>query len=917
LNIKALVIALLATVVFAAGGYWLYQQYFTKRDYPLRALVPADAVLVYASNQPDEAWESLRQHAFGELLKDMPAMSRFESYEQELKRLLPSYAALKNREFLFSLHITERTNFDYLLLMPLQGDKDQRLLRELRKEIEDSPGNYRLDERLYQGIKIWEIRDLNGGRTFSFFANEGVLAGSFTSFLVEGAIRQKAASEAAIIPAWLQPGGGASFETLGSLAINLRQLPAFLRVFSQTDSLVQELLPRLPYYSQLDVAAAEEGLLLSGFVKPENPQEADFLWALHGQKPQPMRLDFLVPQRSASLIFVGLSNSQEWHKRLRTYWESKAPEQWERWQVLDAKAKNAQELAAIIGKEVGLATIPTAGAARPDRLLLLHLSDSSKAAGLLLEMSARVAQQDTLYSELFLRRQLQELPYDEFPASLLGSAYLGFRGSSYYTFVDDYLVVSSSIPALKEMLLDIQAEESWQRSVRINKFLSRLDAEQNYALYLNTSTLWPMLYRRLASPWRAFWDKHNIALRQIDLLSLQLSSAEGAFYTNLFLHLDRRPERQLEQIQLVQKAATQLQSPALHAPVNISYRQQRSGHWLVQDSARTLYLLNNAGETVRTAPLAGYWQTQLAELDPQKNNSTHYFLSTPDSAYLFQPNLQVLRPFPLALPEGEKIHWNTVVDYDGSRRYRLLLASGSGKLYMYDLDGVNLEGWQPVDLKGGLSAAPGHLRVRSRDIIYAFQQKGGVHAFTRRGEYLNGFPLSLNDSLLGPVHIRQGSDYKSTRFITVTASGLLYEWDLEGRIINRKQLYRPDARARFYLVPDAKGKRFLIAQQDRFRLRLMDENGSDLFEKDYLGASKLEVQYFSFNGAAALVAVTDPDQEFTYLYDLRGNLLQTQPLNSCCPVGLQLTGAGDSLRLVKAYNAAVEQHIMPVINSSK
>ncbi|AHM60028.1 hypothetical protein D770_08835 [Flammeovirgaceae bacterium 311] len=917
MNIKAIIIAVLATVLFAAGGYWLYQRYFQSTDYPLRALVPSDAVLLYSSTQPEAAWEDLKQHTFGELLKDMPGMQRFDVYEQELKRLLPSYEALKNREFLFSLHITERNNFDYLLLMPLQGEKDQRLLRQLRKEIEDSPANYRLDERLYQGVKLYEIRDLNGGRTFSFFAQEGVLVGSFTSFLVEGAIRQKAASSTALVPAWMQQTSGTSMETLGTLAINLQQLPALLRVFSHDDSLVQELLPRLPYYSQLEAATAENGLLLTGFVKPDNPQEADFLWALHGQKPQPMRLSFLVPLRAASLVFVGLSNSQEWHQRLRTYWERKAPEQWERWQVLEAKAPDARQLAAIIGNEAGLATLPTAGAGRPERLLMLHLSDSSNAAGLLREMSARVALQDTLYSEVFLRQQLQELPYDEFPASLLGSAYLGFGGSSYYTIVEDYLVISSSIPALKEMLLDIEAEETWQRSVRLNNFMSRLDAEQNYALYLNTATLWPMLYRRLAGPWKMFWDKHNQALRQIDLLSLQLSSAEGAFYTNLFLHLDRRPERQLEQIQLVRKAGSRLESPVVHAPVAVSYRQQRSGHWLVQDSARALYLLNNAGETVRSTRMGGYWQSQLAELDPQKNNSPHYFITTPDSAYLFQPNLQLLKPFPLSLPNTEKIDWASVIDYDGTRRYRFLLASGTGNIFMYDLDGINLEGWQPVALKGSLSAAPGHLRVRSRDIIYAFQKKGEVHAFTRRGEYLKGFPFALGDSLLGPVHIRQGSDFKSTRFITVTASGLFWEWDLEGRIISRKQLYRPDARARFYMVPDARGKRFLIAQQDRFRLRLMDENGNDLFEKDYLGASKLEVQYFPFSEAAALVAVTDTDQEFTYLYDLGGNLLQTQPLNSCCPIGLQMGSAGDSLRLVKAYSNAVEQHMLPVINSSK
>ncbi|EMR01643.1 hypothetical protein ADICEAN_03217 [Cesiribacter andamanensis AMV16] len=704
-------------------------------------------------------------------------------------------------------------------------------------------------------------------------------------------------------------------EALGSLSINLRQLPNLLRIFAANESNVQQMLPHLPYFSRLDALTASEGLLLTGFTQKAEEQTEDFLWTLHNQKPQPLRLDFLVPLRAASLLFVGVDHPQEWHRQLRSYWQKEGSTQWERWQVLEARAPHAASLLPLMGTQLGLATVPTAGSPQPDRLLIMHMPDSGATAAAMQELIRQLGSSDTLYSETFLRQQLQELPYTEFPAALLGSAYLGFS-ECYFTQVEEYLVLATSIPALKEMLLDVQAEETWQRSVRLNRFLSRLDPEQNYALYLNTTTLWPLLYRQMAGPWREFWDKHSQALRQVDLLSLQLSASEGAFYTNLFLHLDRRPERLLEQIQLSKKASTPLAAPLASAPQPVNYRQQRAGHWLVQDTARQLYLLDRSGQIVNSRPLGSFLQQGISELDPQKNKNPHYFFISRDSAYLLQPNLKSLKPFPMALPGGEALEWATVMDYDGSLRYRFLLASASGRLFMYDLDGTNLEGWQPKDLQGALSAAPGHMRVRSKDILYAFQKKGQIQAFTRRGEAYPGFPLNLGDSLLGPVHIRQGSDFKSTRFTTVTLSGLLYEWDLEGKVLSRRQLFRPDARARFYLVPDARGQRFIIVQQDRLRLRLLNENGSELFEKDYLGAGRMQVQYFPFADGAALIAVTDPEQEFTYLYDLKGNLLQTQPLNSCCPLSLQPGTAGDSLRVVKGYQGVVEQFLMPAIHSS-
>ncbi|EMR00642.1 hypothetical protein [Cesiribacter andamanensis] len=118
-----LLIALLAVLLLAAGGFWLYTHFSADQDYPLRKLVPADAVLVYSSKQPTAARDSLQGHAFGEVLADIPGFARLKGYEEELQRLLPGFDRLQEREFLFSLHLTERHAFDYLLLMPFGDQK--------------------------------------------------------------------------------------------------------------------------------------------------------------------------------------------------------------------------------------------------------------------------------------------------------------------------------------------------------------------------------------------------------------------------------------------------------------------------------------------------------------------------------------------------------------------------------------------------------------------------------------------------------------------------------------------------------------------------------------------------------------------------------------------------------------------------
>lgn len=127
-------------------------------------------------------------------------------------------------------------------------------------------------------------------------------------------------------------------------------------------------------------------------------------------------------------------------------------------------------------------------------------------------------------------------------------------------------------------------------------------------------------------------------------------------------------------------------------------------------------------------------------------------------------------------------------------------------------------------------------------------------------------------------------------------------FNLEGRIVRQQQLYKPDADTRFMLVPDTQNKGFLIVRQSRHRLSLLDSKGELLFEKDYLVAARVAVQYYNFGVDKELIAITDPDEEFTYLYDGKGVLLNFEPLNSCCPLSIRYQEEENSYEIYKSFN---------------
>ena len=97
----------------------------------------------------------------------------------------------------------------------------------------------------------------------------------------------------------------------------------------------------------------------------------------------------------------------------------------------------------------------------------------------------------------------------------------------------------------------------------------------------------------------------------------------------------------------------------------------------------------------------------------------------------------------------------------------------------------------------------------------------------------------------------------------------------------------------FQLIPDALDRTFVIARQELNRLSILDRRGELIFEKDYLTTRKMTIQFYSFGSDNQFYAVTDPDQQFTYIYDHEGNLTNFQPVESGFKIGLLKRGTSD------------------------
>ena len=184
----------------------------------------------------------------------------------------------------------------------------------------------------------------------------------------------------------------------------------------------------------------------------------------------------------------------------------------------------------------------------------------------------------------------------------------------------------------------------------------------------------------------------------------------------------------------------------------------------------------------------------------------------------------------------------------------------------------------------------------------ALQRDGILNVMNRRGNMYPGFPIDLKVDQASGIFLDIGNDFSATRLITISNEGEIIEVNLKGKILRREQLYKPSRESRFWLVPDALKKTFVIFRQEYNKVSVLDLKGEVMFEYNISSSSDLTAQYYNFNVDNQFYIVLDPQQEFAYIFDQDGQAVSFEPIESGFPVGLLYLSRYKEYHLYKNYN---------------
>jgi len=901
--LKKTIIILLILIVSAFIGIIFYNNYYGQKP-ELWQMVPGNAVAVYENRNIHLAWDRLTQSDF---------WSSFESFEKfdNLNKMLQSLDTIgkekdfidkmfKNNLTLISFHITASDKADIILYTDISVNNVSSLIYDqinpyLKKK------NYSLKQRIYQETTIYDIYNSEHKNIYSFLIYKKILCGSSTSFLIEDVIRNINESyQNAFINNIQQLKYVSKLEKdEGNLYIDLNKMEAISKIIFNPKAFDFPVLKKSISGSLFfDIKITDKEVLFNGVI--QNPNNSNtLLSSFDGQNSKEVKAAQFMPDRTAWLIEYTFTDPKNFFNHYIQYRSSIDDPYLNAY--LDFDRDNDFPLD-WIDNEIALAGMEIFSEGDGEKLLFVktkNLDETRQKLNTLVK-TVNINTNDSTFSENFSQHTITQLAIQEWPAILFGGQFTGFE-NSFYTFYQNYLVIGNSMEAVKRLIRDLENENVWGKSIQQSLFLENTLNESNINYYFNTNKLWKEVLGKLNSSWQETFEEKPQAFKAVDKVAFQIANLDNRYYASLSIGYNKNTKPAEPGSRFSKESNSFSLSPIISRPFLVKNHNTHSFETLFQDSLNILYLVSDEGEILWADSLPSKITTEIHQIDFYKNGKLQYLFATEHAIHLYDRNGDIVDGYPIKLNSGVSPEYLSVIDYDNSKKYRFMLADKSGGLYLYSKERENLEGWAPHNINVGLTAPPLHIRVKGGDCMIALTKTGVLHIMNRRGEYYHGFPVELQNRVLGGMFVNIGSNFATTYITTVTENGAIISVNLRGEIVKREQLAKSTKESVFWLVEDALQKTFVIAIKDYSKITILNQEGKELFSKNFISTGDLSIQYYNFGFENELFAINDKEQEFTFVLNGNGQMLSFEPIESTNDVAILYFNKQEKYNIYKCY----------------
>lgn len=657
-------------------------------------------------------------------------------------------------------------------------------------------------------------------------------------------------------------------------------------------------------WGALDGDLGEDELILNGFMD-YNSLPASYMKVLTGQRAKESTLESIIPVRPESFFLLNLSDLKSYFGALDNYrynagFIEKVRKRKQTCQKLWG-AEAETELRELLQGEFALVNLSfNESQNRQEGLVIAGLKSGGLCRSWLEKTLGNYARSTNVHPESFRKIYRTDkdraYTYYKFPVNDMAALFWGylFGGveNNFALIEDNYLILASSEKAMADFLKDYVHHTSVKDTEWYKYIKERLSAKYNLAYFAETALALPS-YKRFAKGDLKKCLSEEEKLASFSTLALQWSEEGGLLYNTIVVgmkELDRNPRPHL----LWQ---TKLEAPVSMKPMSVINHVSGERELLVQDDQNRLYLLNEAGRILWYLPLEGKINSEVYQVDAYKNGKLQYLFSTSAALYLIDRNGRPVEPFPVKFKSACE-RGITLFDYDKTRNYRIFAPGADREVYLYDIQGKLVKGWDRPKADKEIMTAVEHFRVEGKDYI-VFADPYRLYILDRKGK--ERVKVSTVFDLRANTKLYLAQDNGKAVLVFADKTGDFLVTDFTGKV--RKSSCGKKTAAFAFNVADVNndGKEECI-YTDGGIIQVYDLKGNVLFEKK-TEASSLDFPYvYRFSGMDTRIGLLDKDRNQMWLLSIKEGFSKGFPIEGTSPFSIVFAGSGDFYLFAGAAN---------------
>lgn len=874
MKLRFVSISLLVVLAAVASWYVLYPK-ISPPKIRIEQLVPPEALLLieFGSSRyfKDQSTESTVNLSLELLSKIKLKIGQMETWarSQGFLTLQKDLQIITETGFYVSVHAGANSFKEEVIYLELHRQDQSLLVSEwLKKFAEDK--SLLISKRKYQEIEIYEVKKSNR-KIFHFLFLKQWLIGSENSFLLEDIIRnyksdQPVSYEISKVESSVEPFDGIKIHLNLQKAYDLLKKEA-KSVPGTWFGIEQYAMPVF-----LEGKPYKNTVLWAGF--GANDHKTSLSKYLGDNLPKETTLWPYMPVDAKQIHIWTFNSGVELYQQLNSADSASVYPIRSLWNELTQSYRLSPQVfyEAIKGELAYVELKPAEENDLSVAVLIKVKTDEMIGALKKLEEYIPDKDSDSSENELYKNHEIHLVEIEQLPQKLFGPAFAGFQ-ISYWCLHKDVLIIANSSGTIKSLIDCQDSEANWSRDTYFKNEVIDLLGSFNFFSFYSSAQLSQLFQDQ---PDSSFWGSIKKSLpKELSVPYLLMTfSNETSTHQYISLYIPFEKASTTKNIQLeTAPSALEFSSPVLSGPNWFKLKDKSGEVIMVEDSSHALKLIENGGTL--------HWERRMSAglarspIAVHKKGNGEFLISLQSQQLHWVDYEGNFTDTLIKLPSGTIASRLELIDYDQSGNYRISLHGDKSELYLLDLKGQALEGWNPKKLDEKAVGPVKSVRVKGKDYLVCLTVNGGLYLFNRKGEKINGFPIQLEGRFSQMPVLRAGSDEEHSTVNFINDLGVFYRITLNGKDLLRKNLPRAGKESRFIQLRNTESLAWSFLQLSPKGIEWYDEKGNPIYAEELLVSETITTRFAKIDQQLILTIGDEATHKTElFIYTGKGNVIR-------------------------------------------